>query len=212
MLNRVAVHQELRQALGFASRNAFDRTTGELVKLRNHLAHGRSILSMASRPCQAVECIQRLEGLMDQVRELLNDREQLWNAFAATEIVANTDSYQVWAGHGAGALPIPAPVHVITAQNPHEQVLGELTNANRHGLLALYLQLHCPNAPRQEVVGRSSTGPWKETSWAISGLERDDAMRIAARFQQRAIFELTDQEVLVIGVDGQLRRRIDRLR
>jgi len=43
-------------------------------------------------------------------------------------------------------------------------------------------------------------------------LTRPEALAIAQRFQQRAIFELTESEQLVIGVDGILRRTVTRVR
>ena len=62
------------------------------------------------------------------------------------------------------------------------------------------------------MSGSSCSGPWAEASWAISGLTRPEALAIAQRFQQRAIFELTESEQLVIGVDGILRRTVTRVR
>jgi hypothetical protein len=212
LLNHVAVLTTLREALGFGSRKSFDRATGGLVTLRNHLAHGRSILTLSSHPAEAVERIDGLEQLMGRVRRLLDDREHVWDAFSATEIVGLDDPGQVWAGTGAAALPLPAPVHVITAQNPHERVLEDDLNRERHRLLHRYLQMRAPDAQSIEVLGRSCSGPWAETSWSISGLQRADALVIAQRFEQRAIFELTEADVLVIGVDGTERRRIARRR
>ena len=57
----MALVVSLRQALGYPSRKSFERVTGGLVSLRNHLAHGRSILTLSSRPAEAVERIQGLE-------------------------------------------------------------------------------------------------------------------------------------------------------
>jgi hypothetical protein len=69
-----------------------------------------------------------------------------------------------------------------------------------------------PKAKLIEVIGKSCSGPWAETGWAISGLSRLDALAIAYRFQQRAIFELTKDDVIVIGADAVIRRTIPRLR
>lgn len=207
LLNHVALLVSLREALGYPSRSSFERATGGLVALRNHLAHGRSILTLSSQPAEAVARIQGLGELMGRVRWLLDDREHVWDAFASTEIIG-VDYYPViWAGRGATALPLPEPVHVITAQNPHERVLEDIVNNERHQLLHHYLEMRFPNAELKEVVGRSSSGPWAEASWAISGLTRPEALTIAQRFQQRAIFELTQADLLVIGVDGGQERR-----
>lgn len=212
LLKHVASQQTLRSALGCSSRKAFERATGGLATLRNHLAHGRSILSLESRPAEAVERIQRLEALMGRVRVLLDDREHVWEAFAATEIIGLEDPPLIWAGRGATSLPLMEPVHVITAQNPHERVLHDSLNGERHRLLHRYLSLRFPRTALVDVVGRSLIGPWAEASWAIGGLSREDALAVAERFQQRAIFELTDKTMLVIGVDGTVRRTVARLR
>jgi hypothetical protein len=212
LLNHVALLTSLRQALGYDRRKAFERATGGLVTLRNHLAHGRSILMLSSHPTDAVKRIDGLEQLMGRVRRLLDDREHVWDAFSATEIIGLDDPRQVWAGTGAAALPLPAPVHVITAQNPHERVLGDDVNRERHRLLHRYLQMRAPDAQMIEVLGRSCSGPWAEASWAISGLQRAESLGIAQRFEQRAIFELTEADVLVIGMDGTERRRMARRR
>ena len=182
------------------------------MTLRNHLAHGRSILSLSSHLPVAVERIDGLEQLMGRLRRLLDDREHVWDAFSATEIVGLDDRRQVWAGRGAAVLPLPAPVHVITAQNPHERVLEDDVNRERHCLLHRYLQMRAPEAQYIEVLGRSCSGPWAEASWAISGLQLAEALAIAHRFEQRAIFELTDADVHVIGLDGTERRRMPRCR
>jgi len=212
LLNRVAPLKTLREALSFESRNAFERATGGLVTLRNHLAHGRSLLTLSSHLAEALERIEGLEQLMGRVRRLLDDREHVWDAFSATEIVGLDDPGLVLAGTGAAALPLPAPVHVITAQNPHERVLEDDVNEERHRLLHCYLQMRAPEAQWIEVLGRSCSGPWAEASWAISGLTRAEALAIAQRFEQRAIFELTEADVHVIGVDGTERRRMPRCR
>jgi hypothetical protein len=212
LLNHAALLVSLRDALGYPSRSSFERATGGLVALRNHLAHGRSILTLSNRPAEAVERIQGLEELTGSVRRLLDDRAHVWDAFASTEIMGLDDAPVIWAGRGATALPLPEPVHVITAQNPHERVLEDNVNNERHQLLHHYLEMRFPNAELEEVVGRSSSGPWAEASWAISGLTRPEALAIAQRFQQRAIFELTQADLLVIGVDGHERRRIKRCR
>jgi hypothetical protein len=212
LLNHAALLVSLRDALGYPSRSSFERAAGGLVALRNHLAHGRSILTLSIRPAEAVERIQGLEELMGSVRRLLDDREHVWDAFASTEIVGLDDEPVIWAGRGATALPLPEPVHVITAQNPYERVLEVNVNNKRHQLLHYYLEMRFSKARLMEVIGRSSSGPWAEASWAVSGLTRPEALAIAQRFQQRAIFELTEAELMVIGVDGTIRRRIPRIR
>jgi hypothetical protein len=211
LLNQVAIQKELRAALGFSSRNRFDDVSGRIVSLRNHLAHGRSLLALTPEPRSAVERIQQLEHLVASMQKLLTDRDHVWDAFASTEISdQNETNPLVWAGANAAPLPLAAPVHVVTAQNPSEQVLSDQVNHQRHKLLEKYLLLRAPSAQLQEVVGRSTQGSWAEASWAISGLARADALAIAQRFQQRAIFELTEHTMRVIAMDGSIRREVPR--
>lgn len=210
LLNKVALSTSLREAIGHPSRRGFERATGGLVALRNHLAHGRSILAISSTLSTAMERIEKLERLATNVRQLLDDREHIWDAFAASEIVGLDSPNVVWAGGGATSLLFPSPVHVITAHNPYERVLSSSINSERHQLLGHYLELRCPGAQRMEVMGRSKCGQWQETSWAISGLERTEALAIAHRFQQRAIFELNETDMLVISTDGDVRRKVSR--
>lgn len=212
LLIKVGKQQNMREALGYRSRKHFESETGFMAKLRNDLAHGRSILSLENSPAEAVKRIQRMEALTVEVGRLLRDREDVWNAFAATEILSLDDTGMVWAGQGATALPLPAPVHIVTAQNPHEQVLTMSENNRRHQLLRRYLQMRFPTAELMEVVGKSCSGPWSEASWAISGLSRMECLALARRFQQRAIFELNATEMIVISANGQERRRTLRCR
>lgn len=212
LLNKVESLPSLLKALDHKSRNSFHSATSGMIRLRNHLAHGRSILTLSSRPVEAVERINNLDLLITKIRQLLEERENLWEVFAATEIIGLDNSALILAGKGAAALPLPPPIHVITAQNPHERVLTDIVNNKRHQLLHNYLKMRFPKAELIEVIGKSCSGPWAETGWAISGLSRLDALAIAYRFQQRAIFELTKDEVIVIGADAVIRRTIPRLR
>jgi hypothetical protein len=53
------------------------------------------------------------------------------------------------------------------------------------------------------VFGRSAypNSIWQEECWAVSGLTRSQALEIGRLFQQRAIFELTEEEIMVISSD-----------
>jgi len=212
VMRRVMKQQDLRAALGYGSGKAFKKATSHLINLRNDLAHGRSLLHQAQQPAQALAIVAGLEDLLDKVRDLIDDRHHIWDAFAATMIVEARNPDLVLSGPNAATLSMRLPVHVITAQNPREQVLSPSENERRHRLLHSYLKVKAPNATLLEVIGRSCQGDWKENSWAISGLERHEVLRIASRFQQRAIFELMHEEMLVIDNDGVVRRQVPRSR
>lgn len=211
LIRLVATQSELRAALGFSSRRSFDNATGGIVALRNTLAHGRSILGFTPDLQGAMQRIRLLEHLMQRVRDLLADREHVWDVFAATQIVElSSHGPVVWAGAEAGPLSLVAPVHVISAQNPREQVLSTDENKMRHRLLFDYLSLYTPAFALHEVEASSTQGSWSESSWATAGLDREAALAIARRFQQRAIFELTESTVSVIDAEGAIRRQTSR--
>jgi hypothetical protein len=196
-VNEAGKLDKLRADLGVASKKAYEKWTSSAIQLRDRLAHGGSVLSYKPGPSEAIELISRIEHLVAAVHRLVTDRDEVWTSFANTVIESTT---LVFAGPNAGPLPLAPPVHVITAQNPHERILTDEENQRRHRLLGDYLRARTTVEP-VEVVGRSSEGPWAEDSWAVSGLPREEAVRIGGYFQQRAIFELTEAEVRVIGVD-----------
>ena len=55
----------------------------------------------------------------------------------------------------------------------------------------------------EEVFGESPKGKWSEASFAIEGMKEKDACELAKKFGQRAVFELTQDEIKVISVDGE---------
>ena len=87
LLNHAVLLVSLRDALGYPSRSSFERATGRLVALRNHLAHGRSILTLSSRPAEAVARIQGLGERMGRVRWLRDARAHGWDPLASTETI-----------------------------------------------------------------------------------------------------------------------------
>jgi hypothetical protein len=196
---------DLVSSLGFASKSAFDRGTGFIVELRNHLAHGRSILNLADDAQRVVERIRDLGRLLGRVARLVAERDQVWRAFAATHIVHRHVLETVWSGPGAGSLPMPLPIHVITACNPFEQVLSAAENTRRNGALCELLSAR--RLEFQPVLGRSPDGSWSEPSFAIHGLSRVEACKVARLFGQRAVFELDNDESRVVTTDGEVRER-----
>ena len=63
----------------------------------------------------------------------------------------------------------------------------------------------------KEVIGKSMEGSWQEIGWAIGGLAREEAVEIGRHFSQRAIFELTNDKVCVIPLDGDAREALPRV-
>jgi hypothetical protein len=128
VLKAIRTIPTLVEDLGFTSKCAFDRGTGFVVDLRNHLAHGRSILAQTSDAKGAVRRIFDLDELVLCISCLLTERQQVWNAFNNTVIVQKGEVEVVWAGSGSAKLPLPTPIHVLTAYNPFENVISNEEN------------------------------------------------------------------------------------
>jgi len=203
VLKAIRAIPALVKDLGFTSKSAFDRGTGFVVDLRNHLAHGRSILAQTSDAQGAVKRIFDLDGLVSRISCLLTERQQIWNAFESTTIVQKNEVEIVWSGLGSGKLPLPTPIHILTAYNPFEHVISSEENDKRHEALSRLL-LHRP-VQFLSVYGQSKDGQWIEPSYAIHGFTRSEACALARDIGQRAIFELDDQFLYVFGSDEQLR-------
>lgn len=196
--------KELVGDLNFSGSKKAKSALYRIKQLRNHLAHARSVLEFGETPVETLNRIRALEALASTVRHLLLNRDAVWNAYSNTKIVSGRDLSIVFAGCGATSISIPEPVHVISAQNPHEQFLGESENARRTIILQRYLQLTSEVTAMEKVIGLSANpdAAWQEESWAVSGLTREQAIEIARCFQQRAIFELTAAEMIIVPVDG----------
>lgn len=193
---------ELRRDLGYPSKTKFKNATDFLIGLRNDLAHGRSILAGAE-PAKRLDHLARLDALLHQISHLAGDRQQVWDAFERTEILGADN--RLWTGPDAVDPGLGWPVHVITAENPFEEVLQDVVNQERTAALRSVLELR--GLQFQPVVGQSPDGAWREQSFAVAGLTRDEACALGKLFCQRAIFELDAQSLAVVAVDGGIRGR-----
>lgn len=66
-LDLVGESDELRLALGFASRNAFKKWKKQLVALRDVLAHGGGLLHAESDPTRAIDLFDEVRGFTERV-------------------------------------------------------------------------------------------------------------------------------------------------
>ena len=198
--------------MGFSSRfgdvilkGRFKNVTERIRLLRNHLAHGRSILNEVENPLEALQLINEIDKLLEKVKSKVDDREQVWNAFINTIIVDELDGKQIaWVGANAIPLPMQSPIFVISAENPFEEVLLSKKNDERTTFLRKLLKYR--ELKFMKVFGKSTHGLWKQASFAIEGISKKDACELAKKFGQRAIFELTQDKMRVISVDGECRR------
>jgi len=105
---------------------------------------------------------------------------------------------------------LPTPFHVLTACNPFSEQLAESKNLERmDDLDSALTELRAIVFPAE---GRSPAGDWVEPSYAVLGLSREECLELGERFGQHAVFEVTDEEVIVLGCAGawETRRSINR--
>lgn len=55
--------------------------------------------------------------------------------------------------------------------------------------------------PHWEVIGRSRDGEWSERGVGIGGMHRSEACALGQAYRQRAVFELTDDELMLVRCD-----------
>jgi len=215
-------NNDLKEALNLPlGGEPFKKSTKYLTDLRNSLAHGRSILDNYDNISDSIDCIRKLESLLKKTASLIENRTTVWDMFVETHIVKRIESKEIgkfinireiWAGANAMPnLPMNYPIYVISAANPLEEVLKDEKNKSRHR--GLHKILESRKLKSYEVHGESPPdGKWSEASFAAEGMSQKDACELAKKFGQRAIFELTQDEIRVISVDGECRKTNKRCR
>ena len=112
-----------------------------------------------------------------------------WAAYGDAVVEVALNDHVVTIGKegvlGGGSWTPTEVVYVITAHNPGRLVSAE---ENARAQRDLEIMLESRRIPWLPAVGRSRDGSWRESSVAVLGLAREDAIEIAARFEQDAIF------------------------
>lgn len=196
-------NKRLLRDLGYSGKGSsgrFDKLTKFVNRLRNHIAHGRSILAIGESECSHASRIQELDSLLTRIKQLCEERDQVWDAYASTQIVRRTVVEEAWTGDSAVDLPGNDSMVVLTAANPHEEFLGQKENDERNRELEIFLKQR--GYSPISVEGRSPCGRWTEDSFAIPGMTRAEAAEICRLFRQRAFFEIISGELHVISADG----------
>jgi hypothetical protein len=128
----------------------------------------------------------------------MNTPQNLREAFLATQVDVEINPDE-WVPIDVAVRHLPTPLHLITAWNPMSQQLSRDENFERMDLLTTALdELAALWFP---AVGISPDGTWSEDTFAIYGISRDEAIELGARFEQHAIFEATDEVLIVLGCD-----------
>jgi hypothetical protein len=125
----------------------------------------------------------------------LNDEHGLTETYLATCVTIKDGSDWVDAFTFCGKYGFS--VHVITAWNPGDTRFDDETNENRNQeLLSLLRERDCAVF---EALGSDPDSEYREKCWAIVGLTDETAIDIGRRFDQVAIFCITDSRQTVMN-------------
>ncbi|HCQ01453.1 MAG TPA: hypothetical protein DIT99_12520, partial [Candidatus Latescibacteria bacterium] len=130
------------------------------------------------------------------------------DAICSPDATGRSDQYKLQSeiiAPGAGSLPLPLPIHVITVFNPFGRVLDTAENEMRNDVLSESLSIR--GLEFRPVLGRSPDSNWPEPSFAVHGLSRVEACKLARRLGQRAVFELDADEFRVVSGGGGVRKQ-----
>lgn len=76
---------------------------------------------------------------------------------------------------------------VITAYNPRSMLLPRKVNDQRHQVMRELLVLGCYRVEACVGYEDDPEGSWREPSWLVHGIERDEAVGFGRSFRQNAI-------------------------
>jgi hypothetical protein len=96
-----------------------------------------------------------------------------------------------------GDWPLAAPVYLLTAYNPRGEDLPPEENERRLAELDSYLRAGLMAAVRS--VGASDDRSWMEPGFALLDLDEAEALAIARRFEQAAIYAWSAERLEVVG-------------
>jgi hypothetical protein len=97
---------------------------------------------------------------------------------------------------------IGEPLHVLTAWNPGEERPGAVANRAANERLAAAVDE--AGGRRWAAMGVAPDDSWFEEGYAVTGLDRATAVRIARDARQVAIFEATPEEMWLVFCFGDL--------
>jgi hypothetical protein len=200
--------RSLQEDLGYPSKNQFKRVLYKATQARNRLAHGGSVLDIEKHGSAGAEYVELIEDLSSKVLRVLNDRDQIWDAFEKTIIHLTGDPESRFTGPGAITLPSNDPLIFISAENPFERVLSTDENRRRTSLLQEQLSRYHP--VHWKCIGKSFGNSWMQTCFLIQNINLEEASSIAAKYGQRSVFELHGDMLKVWDLDGNLKRQRSR--
>ncbi|MCB0959960.1 MAG: DUF3293 domain-containing protein, partial [Acidimicrobiales bacterium] len=106
------------------------------------------------------------------------------------------------AGPEAGPLPAAGPIHVLTSQDPQGVPQPPARNAALLAELLAWAAAELPAGTWWPATGCDPVSGHAEQGIAMAGRGRAAATADGARWGQLAIYELTDDELIVVACDG----------
>ena len=145
------------------------------------------------------------------ISEVFDER---WQAYAGTHVrithpsLGELEVQPFEAGTTVGSFPDDAhrTIHLMTAQNPARQ-LSDAENASRQAALVAQLSTN-PSVEVWSAIGGDPTWSHTEDSVAIVGLTDDEAITLARRFDQYAIFAWTTTDWWLISCRSNQRQAV----
>jgi len=132
--------------------------------------------------------------------------DRRWDQYAQTVVSAELQPGRWTPLNGPSApevFPFEGPVYVVTAWNPDGR--SQPDGANHEANVRLAAAIAREHLGSCRALGSSRDGSHAEPSFLIWGATVDAAVALGAEFDQEAIFELTDRELVVVGVDSDRR-------
>ena len=89
----------------------------------------------------------------------------------------------------SAALPelLTKPFTILTAFNPRSMLFPRKVNDSRHSVLRDMLVLGCYRVEQCVGYEEDPEGTWREPSWLVHGMDRDEAIAFGRVFRQNTI-------------------------
>ncbi len=131
------------------------------------------------------------------------DRAELWRTWLEAHLwIERPDGLGWWhicprPEGDADDWPLAAPVYLLTAYNPRGKALPLEENERRLAELDAYLRVKLVAAARS--IGASEDRSWMEPGFALIDADEAEALAIARRFEQAAIYAWSAERLEVVG-------------
>lgn len=123
--------------------------------------------------------------------------EDIWTVFADAVLAVHVDGHDLVVGRDR--LPWTAPTYAVTAWNPGEERPARENAAANARLEADLLAAGIEHHP---ATGSSPDGSWSEPGFLLVGCRRNEALAVARRYGQLAIYEVIEDLLVVVPCDA----------